>query len=508
MIPFLLTIRFLLAAVLLTAGVAKLVDHDGSRKAMRGFGVPEVLAGPLSWILVLAELSLAVALVPWISFRFGAIGAFALFLLFSIAIGVSVAKGKKTNCHCFGQLHSAPIGWKTIARNVGLTILAAILVLQRETAISSDFDLWMSSLTNPQRIIFAVSSAGAILLVVVLFLLLKILNQQKELLAQIEEAHDRLDGTLLPQSTKHRDIAFPTSGLPIGAPAPAFALSDLNGQQYSLNDLLSAGKPVLLLFVSPNCGPCETLLPEVTKWQTEYADRLQIVLMSGGSEKENRAKYSDKNINTLLLRQDSEVDKAYEAQWTPTAVLVGANGTIASKLAAGSDSIKSLVAESVKSQGAQPWIGNSNNGHDHHHSGGALQFGQAAPRFSLKDLDGNSVSLSDLTGDKILIIFWSPECSFCLEMTRDLKSFEATRSAGAPRLLFISRGTAEANRALGLTSTILLDQATVVLKQYGASGTPSGILIDEQGKTASLLEAGGPNVLALLGVKTETKSAS
>src|SRR5258708_6206799 len=107
MIIFLLTIRLFLAIVLLIAGVAKLVDHDGSRKAMLGFGFPEILAGPMSWILVTAELSLAVAIVPSVSFQFAAIGALALFSLFSIGIGVSVAKGKHTNCHCFGQLHSA-----------------------------------------------------------------------------------------------------------------------------------------------------------------------------------------------------------------------------------------------------------------------------------------------------------------------------------------------------------------------------------------------------------------
>jgi len=506
MVIFLLIIRLFLAVVLLTAGVAKLVDHDGSCKAMLGFGVPESFASVLSWILVLAELSLAIALVPSISFQFAAIGALALFSLFSIGVGVSVAKGKKTTCHCFGQLHSAPIGWKTIARNVVLTILAAILAWQRETAVSSNFDSWMNSLTNPERWIFAVSIAATVLLTTGLFLLLKVLNQQKELTAQIEEIHDRLDEQQLPQSTKHREIAFPSSGLPIGAPAPAFTLSDIHGEQHSLTSILKDGKSALLLFSSPSCGPCETLLPDVAKWQREYADRLQIVLISAGTEKENRAKYSDEDIDLVLLQQDSGVEKSYEAHWTPVALTVRPNGTIDSKLAMGSDAIKSLVAETVKSKGLPLLIGNNGNGHDHNHAS-AMIFGQPAPRFSLKNLDGDIVSLSDFEGKKFLVVFWNPECSFCLEMTGDLKIFEATSSNESPQLLFISRGTPEANRNLGLSSTILLDQATVVLKQYGASGTPSGILIDEDGKAASLLEVGAPNVLALLGIKTKAKSA-
>src|SRR5204862_6543531 len=94
---FLLTIRLFLAIVLLTAGVAKLVDHDGSRKAIIGLGIPEPFAGVLSWTLVFLEITLAIALVPTISFQFGAAGATLLFAAFSIGISINVLRGKKTD---------------------------------------------------------------------------------------------------------------------------------------------------------------------------------------------------------------------------------------------------------------------------------------------------------------------------------------------------------------------------------------------------------------------------
>jgi hypothetical protein len=35
----------------------------------------------------------------------------ALLVLFIVAIAVTLARGRKPDCHCFGQLHSKPIGW-------------------------------------------------------------------------------------------------------------------------------------------------------------------------------------------------------------------------------------------------------------------------------------------------------------------------------------------------------------------------------------------------------------
>jgi uncharacterized membrane protein YphA (DoxX/SURF4 family) len=55
---FLLVARLLLALVFAVAGVAKLADREGSRRAIVDFGVPSALAAPLG-LLSLAELAVA-----------------------------------------------------------------------------------------------------------------------------------------------------------------------------------------------------------------------------------------------------------------------------------------------------------------------------------------------------------------------------------------------------------------------------------------------------------------
>jgi hypothetical protein len=82
-------------------------------------------------------------------------------------------------------------------------------------------------------------------------------------------------------------------------------------------------------------------------------------------------------------------------------------------------------------------------------------------------------------------------------MLPDLKRWEADRPNGAPKLLVVSAGTEEANRAMGLGSPVVLDQNFSVGSAFGASGTPSAVLVDEEGKVASELAVGAPGVLAL-----------
>jgi hypothetical protein len=57
--------------------------------------------------------------------RWGALVALLLMAFFAAAIGVTLSQGRRPDCHCFGQLHSAPVGWSALARNVVLAAAAA-----------------------------------------------------------------------------------------------------------------------------------------------------------------------------------------------------------------------------------------------------------------------------------------------------------------------------------------------------------------------------------------------
>ena len=96
-----------------------------------------------------------------------------------------------------------------------------------------------------------------------------------------------------------------------------------------------------------------------------------------------------------------------------------------------------------------------------------------------------------------MVLFWNPGCGFCRKMADDLKAWEANPPAGALKLLIVSTGTVEANQALGLASPTVLDEGFKTGRAFGASGTPSAVLVDAQGRIASAVSVGGPNVLAM-----------
>src|SRR2546430_9230241 len=85
------------------------------------------------------------------------------------------------------------------------------------------------------------------------------------------------------------------------------------------------------------------------------------------------------------------------------------------------------------------------------------KIGEPAPDFSLPDLSGQTVSLSDFRGNKTLVLFWRPSCGFCQRMLTDLKAWEANPPEGVPRLLVVSTDSVESNQAMGLHSPVVLD---------------------------------------------------
>ena len=144
----LLLARLLLSATFALAGISKLADRAGTRQSILDFGLPAFLASPLAVLLPVLELLCAVTLLPATSSPWGAAGALILLLAFIAGISVNLVRGRRPDCHCFGQLHSAPVGWKTIARNSALSGLAALVVWQGLENPAPSYRRWFASLNS------------------------------------------------------------------------------------------------------------------------------------------------------------------------------------------------------------------------------------------------------------------------------------------------------------------------------------------------------------------------
>jgi peroxiredoxin/uncharacterized membrane protein YphA (DoxX/SURF4 family) len=487
--------RLVLSAVFLVAGAAKLIDLAGERQALNDFGVPRRIASPLAIALLLTELIIAFALIPVSLTWFAAVGALSLLLLFVVAIGINLALGRKPDCHCFGQLHSAPAGWSTLARNAVLASAAGFLVWQGRIDPGPSLVSWAGDLTAAERVVLLGGVFGLTLLAGEAALLVQILKQQGRILLRLDALDARPAG-----SGSAVQSQVPIVGLPIGSPAPAFRLNGLDGKFITLEDLLASAKSVLLLFTNPNCGPCQALLPEVGHWQQEHSAKLTIALISEGTAADNRAKIAEPELSRVLLQQKREVADIYQAWGTPAAVVIRPDGAIGSPLAQGADAIRAVVVQSMSETPILrlPAVANGLDGNGHRAPlVPAGKLGYTAPELKFSDLNGKTVELSAFRGRRILLLFWNPHCGFCQRMLGDLQAWDADPPTGTPALVVVSAGTVEEGRAMGLRSTILLDPTGRAGGHLGANGTPMGILIDARGQIASEVAAGAQAVFEL-----------
>jgi thiol-disulfide isomerase/thioredoxin len=504
--------RVLLAGVFGIAGLAKLADRASAQQAIQDFGVFPKWARPFGLLLPLVELAIAGALVPTATAWEGAIGALTLLFLFIGVLGLTLARGRRPVCRCFGQVTAHPIGWPTLVRNVLFAAVAGVVIWHGPAQPSMATLAWFSALTPGEQ--FALLN-GVIVLGVggaVLWLLVQLLAQQGRLLMRLDalEARSALGG---PGPTPGAHPALP--GLPMGTPAPAFHLTGLYGETLALEALRAPGKPVLLLFVDLACGPCTALLPDLARWQREYATHVLFAVISQGTPEANRAKFAVHGITPVLLQQAQEVAAAYRATGTPIAVLVRPDGTIGSPLAPGVEAIRALVAQTVglpsavpaplpmlATNGRCPHCGGTHGQNGHQAAvplptPSAVAIGMPAPPVHLPDLTGHGLDLQDFRGRDTLLLFWNPGCGFCQQMLPDLKAWEADPPPGAPQLLVVSTGAVEANQALGLRSPVVLDQAFNSGRAFGATGTPSAVLVDAESKIASSVAVGAQAVLAI-----------
>jgi thiol-disulfide isomerase/thioredoxin len=419
--------RVLLAAVFAVAAFSKLADRAGTRSAVVEFGAPRLLAGPIGLLLPIVELAVAGLLLPDATASAGALGAIGLLVLFSAAIAVSLARGRTPDCHCFGQLHSSPAGGMTLARNAALAALAGFVLVGTLT--------------------FAIVAAGAALVAAVALAFLELLRSYGRVLVRVERVERALVDAGIDLDVDGLELVqvAPEVGLAPGTPAPA-----------ALDDQLARGLPLLLVFTSPGCGPCEALLPRVAEWERDHADRL-----------------------TVAVRNDDDLHDAFEVQGTPSAVLVAPDGTIDSWVASGGDVIEALVDRVVDAPG--------------------LPLGAPAPELELRELDGDRVKLADLQGRDTLLLFWNPDCGFCRSMHGDVLAWEATANGVTPQLVVVSSGAEEATRAEGFRSRVLLDAEFAAGAAFGTGGTPTAVLVGADGRVASGVVAGADAVFALAG---------
>ncbi len=188
------------------------------------------------------------------------------------------------------------------------------------------------------------------------------------------------------------------------------------------------------------------------------------------------SKHQDQSPDTLTEDVNpSELDQAEDPEENPESESRGSNlGAIALLLLAGSIALFAWAWSNER--------GDSSSGQN-------VEVGREAPDFTLPDLEGNQIALSDHRGEVVLINFWATWCPPCRVEMPDMEAVYREHKDDGFEILGVDQRepkelVEEFVTERGFSWIFLLDEDFDVSQEYSATSIPRSILVDRDGTVA------------------------
>ena len=119
------------------------------------------------------------------------------------------------------------------------------------------------------------------------------------------------------------------SGTLVGQAAPRLEAADPQGRDWSLAD--AGGRITWVNFWATSCEPCRTEMPAMQRMAEEYADKLLVLGVNWGEEREAVTDFADRYGVTYPVLLDPGLDIYYDWAGTdglPRHYFIGESGTV------------------------------------------------------------------------------------------------------------------------------------------------------------------------------------
>lgn len=329
-----LVARLLLAAVFAVAGVGKLLHAGETETTLGKFGLAEGLRRPVAVALPLAELAIAAALLPATTAPWAAVAAFLLLATFTVAVARVLRAEEEIDCNCFGSLGPSRVSGRTLARNIGLMAVAAVVAVAGWSNSGPSAVAWVGDL-DPITAVAILAGVGLLAAALNFAFSWQLMKQNGRLVAELAR--------VAPAGDQHAPEA--STGLPLGRLAPEFELPALAGGITSLEDLLVPGQGLILFFSDPGCTACDPLLPEIARLQADPEADPRAVALSPGDREAVQKKAEEHGLEPVLLLEDFELPRSLGINGVPGAVMLDSDGKVASESAVGASAVGELLAK-------------------------------------------------------------------------------------------------------------------------------------------------------------------
>ena len=273
--------RLLLAATFATAAVTTVADSSHLARGMLvAIGAPPPLARAVMVLLPAAELAIALALVSHALAFAGDAAALVLLLGFIAVIGRGMSLGLAAGCRCFGALSGDTMLLASLMRAQALAAVAALVLWLGWADAGPSVVAWISALAPHQKALVGGGVAAGVAVLV------------------MPRVGGKVGARLAGEASAATGVGFPAAGLAIGSAAPVPS---------------SSHGSTLVVLANGTYHPQESVAAMLARRPVRTV--LKVVDVS--------------------VARGRAIADAFAASAVPAAVLVDANGNVASRLAVG-----------------------------------------------------------------------------------------------------------------------------------------------------------------------------
>ncbi len=313
------------SAVLLLSGVGKLRDPAGVDAAFGSMRVPAPLDAAwarraLPWGEV--ALGLWLLLATGVALVLVAVAVLALFLAYLVLVTRALRAPAPADCGCFGAIGDSRVTPVTVWRN-GLLVLAATLTVVaglRDVSVLSDARL---------------EGVWAWLIAAFLAVAVAVLVAWRPAAAHAGEASGpgRAAGTGPAPGTTGPDGEY------LRTPIPRAQVLTESGEVVLVGQAASRAAH-LLVFLSPGCGPCQSIGPDLAGWRSDLQPVVLKAVVTSSPDVVHALPYLAGGWFDVhgITREAFGIS-------TPGAVLLGADGALAGGPVMGEAAVREFVAE-------------------------------------------------------------------------------------------------------------------------------------------------------------------
>lgn len=288
------------ALVLIVSGASKVQSRASMGDVMDALGLPgsqlpSWLVAALPWAeIVLGGLLLIVPGMVGIVVAACVLALFCAYLVVIIRVVATIPD--PVECHCFGDLAPGDVSGRTITRNSVLVVSAVLALVaavdDRRPVVQRILEASASNLW------WWLAAVVAVVAVATIF-------YRPAVAVEADDEEELADYETVP--------------------IPLATVKDIDGEVHTIRSLAMM-RPVLLLFVSPGCRPCERLLEKVPGWINLLPE---VDVRCAVESKEEVDELPEKARALALVDEGGGLRTVFEVAGSPTGWLLGADGRIA-----------------------------------------------------------------------------------------------------------------------------------------------------------------------------------